>query len=102
MRSWIGGLIVVILLGASGAAAQPRVLVLGGGAPIDGTGCVRQSAVDADVESLHSARAGVGKRGGAGDQKSRTRIHSCRREGNVDTVSRTAPRRIRQCGRVSP
>ena len=31
MRSWIGGLIVAVLLGVSGAAAQQRVLVLEGG-----------------------------------------------------------------------
>src|SRR2546422_10596115 len=38
MWSRIGGLIVAVLLGTSGAAAQQRVLVLEGGTLIDGTG----------------------------------------------------------------
>ena len=38
MRSWVGALIVAVLLGATGSPAQERVLVLEGGTLIDGTG----------------------------------------------------------------
>ncbi len=61
MRSWIAGLIVAILLGASGAAAQPRVLVLEGGTLIDGTG--RSPIADAVVVVEGSRIKAVGTRG---------------------------------------
>ena len=61
MRSWIGGLIVAVLLSASGAAAQQRVLVLEGGTLIDGTG--RAPIPDAVVVVEGSRIKAVGRRG---------------------------------------
>src|SRR6266516_1079766 len=61
MRSWIGGLIVAVLLGVSGAAAQERVLVLEGGTLIDGTG--RAPIADAVVVVEGTRIKAVGTRG---------------------------------------
>ena len=61
MRSWIGGLIVAVLLGVSGATAQQRVLVLEGGTLIDGTG--RAPIPDAVVVVEGSRIKAVGRRG---------------------------------------
>src|SRR5438034_1195789 len=61
MRAWIGGLIVAVLLSASGAAAQQRVLVLEGGTLIDGTG--RAPIADSVVVAEGSRIKAVGTRG---------------------------------------
>src|SRR6266566_54045 len=61
MRAWIGGLIVAVLLSASGATAQQRVLVLQGGTLIDGTG--RSPIADAVVVVEGSRIKAVGTRG---------------------------------------
>ncbi len=61
MWSRIGGLIVAVLLGTSGAAAQQRVLVLEGGTLIDGTG--RGPIADAVVVVEGSRIKAVGTRG---------------------------------------
>ena len=61
MRSLIGGLMVAVALGASGARAQERVLVLEGGTLIDGTG--RAPVADAVVVVQGSRIKAVGTRG---------------------------------------
>jgi len=61
MWSRIGGLIVAVLLGTCGAAAQQRVLVLEGGTLIDGTG--RGPIADAVVVVEGSRIKAVGTRG---------------------------------------
>ena len=61
MRAWIGGLIIAVLLSASGAAAQQRVLVLEGGTLIDGTG--RAPIADSVVVAEGSRIKAVGTRG---------------------------------------
>ena len=61
MRSLIGALMVAVALGASGAGAQERVLVLEGGTLIDGTG--RAPVADAVVVVQGSRIKAVGTRG---------------------------------------
>ena len=61
MRSWIGALIVAVLLWAPASSAQDRVLVLEGGTLIDGTG--GPPLVDAVVVVEGTRITAVGTRG---------------------------------------
>ena len=61
MKSWVGALIVAVLLGTPGSSAQDRVLVLEGGTLIDGTG--RAPLADAVVVVEGNRITAVGTRG---------------------------------------